>query len=563
VYFVPTPDGVCFVTPRGTEVFTGRSIHAWVERLAPYLDGHRTVDELTAGLTGERRAMVADTVCALLAKGLCTDLDARVPDSLPPWEIERYAAEIGYLEQFVDSPAAAFQRYRESRFVVVGSGVLGAALVGALARTGVTATRAGDEVSDALLADAEVVLHASDRPMLARALRLDRKCLRHKAILLHATVLDDEVWLGPTGGDWQSAWRRLQDTGARAPFVDCPHATVSRYLTGPAATVVANQMVLMALRRVSGVDDAWTMRRIDLTTLESTDHRFRPHPLAAPPVPGRSMPSAAVDPGDFDRRAARLLDGRLGIVTQLAEADLVQVPLCVATVRVAGRGGPATITAAGPDFRTARLRAALRAAAHYAHTCVDLRRGPDVPGYALPDGTVRPVPAALAFGSGRATGLAAGYTWAEAVGTGVLAHCRALTLAERVAPRPVDLPPDPYRRPVELAGIPVEVHDITGTLGVPTFSFRVDGRTVACTTAVSRADAIHAGLELTLLDHQTGAHHQPESAFVVAGDPAVEPAAAVAALVRAGHAPVAVPLDHDPELVDVVPYVVNVVLAND
>jgi hypothetical protein len=557
VYFVPTPDGVCFVTPRGTEVFTGRSIHAWVERLTPYLDGRRTLDELTAGLSGERRAMVTDTVNALLAKGLCTDLDARATDSLPPWEIERYAAEIGYLEQFLDSPAAAFQRYRERRFVVVGSGTLGAALVGALARTGVTATRAGDEVSDALLADAEVVLHASDRPMLARALRLDRKCLRHKAILIQATVLGDEAWLGPTGGDWQSAWRRLQDTGTGAPFVDCPHATVSRHLTGPAVTVVAGQLALMALRRVSGVDDTWTMRRIDLETLESTDHRFRPHPLAAEPVV--SHRGGPIDPDEFDRRAARLLDSRLGIVTELAEAGHVQVPLSVATVRVAGRGGPATITAAGPDFRSARLRAALRAAAHYAHTCVDLRRGPDVPGYALTDGTLRPVPAALAFGDGRATGLAAGYTWADAVGTGVLAHCRALTLAENVRPRRVDLPPDPYRRLVELAGIPLEVHDVTGTLGVPTFSFRVDGRTVACTTAVSPADALHAGLELTLLDHQIGAHDQPPSASVVPGDAD----AAVAALVRAGHTPVAVPLDHDPELVDVVPYVVNVVLAND
>src|SRR2546423_1258055 len=135
VYFVPVDGGVCFVTNRGTEVFRGASIYSWVERLAPHLDGRHPLAELTAGLADDRRAMVERTVAALLAKGLARDVAAERPDTLTPEERERYAAEIAYLEPFVDSPGYAFQRYRDSRFLVVGGPVMGGGpVVGALVR---------------------------------------------------------------------------------------------------------------------------------------------------------------------------------------------------------------------------------------------------------------------------------------------------------------------------------------------------------------------------------------------------------------------------------------------
>jgi hypothetical protein len=246
-----------------------------------------------------------------------------------------------------------------------------------------------------------------------------------------------------------------------------------------------------------------------------------------------------------DRRAAALLDPRLGIFTELAEADFVQVPLSVATVALAD--GTA-VTAAGPDFRTARLRAALRGIAAYAS------RGVEDP-----------------------TGVAAGYTDAEAVRTGLLALCRARTVAQAVAGRRVhplvdldSVPLDPvatgYRRLVAIAGIPLAVYDVTGSLGVPALAFVSGDRTVGYTCAPEPADAAREGLELTLLDHQARTNGQPS--YAPPPVPSLPPGS------RGGPGPVARavdrlpgarirPLDVDPALLDVVPAIVNVVLADD
>lgn len=472
VYVLPVPDGVAFVTPTGIETFTGRSIHAWVERLAPHLDGRRTVDELTDGLPEDKRAMVERTVAALRARGLVRD----------PGPSD------GYLGQYVDASAQAYQRFRTTRCTVVGSGSLATALRRAAERSGLTDVSTVDGGDPALRLDGGIAVHARVHP--------------------------GEVWIG----DADAPWHRLDAT---APGPD---------LGTPAATLVANQMVLVALRRATRVVATPTMYRLDLATLTTTSHRGAARPPSTEPL----------DDEGFDRRAAALLDPRLGIFTELAEADFVQLPLCVATVRLADG---TVLTAAGPDFRTARLRAALRGITAYA-----------------------------ARGMADPTGVAAGYTEAAAVRTGLLARCRARAVAgvgTRVHPL-VDLdsvPLDPvatgYRRLLDTARIPLAVYDVTGPPGVPAFAFVSGDRTVAYTCATTPADAVREGLELTLLDHQARANGQPAYAPPPVPD---LPAAA-----RGGPGPVPPaaetlpahrlrPFDPDPALLGVVPAIVDVVL---
>jgi hypothetical protein len=644
VYFVPTGEGVCFLTNHGIEVFKGASIYSWIERLAPHLDGRHTLSELTAGLAEDKRAMVEKTVAALLAKGLARDVAVERPDTLLPWERQRYAGEIAYLERFHESPGLEFQRFRDSRLLVVGSGVVFAATIRAVVESGVrqvTAAVTEECATDrarlaelvaaarddrqhvryvrcrgaeddllALVADADVVLHASDRPMLGRALSLDQHCARQATVIVQAAVVGDEAWIGPVSGDgtaWESAWRRLRSAPGDPAFVDRPRAAVSPNLAGPVAALVANQVAMTAFRRVTGVDlpaPIGVMRRVDLATLGTTTHRCHPHPSTLPAEPIGAAELVArveelrgggrLDADTFDKRAAALVDPRLGILVEVAEEDLAQVPLNVAAVTVAG--SPSTVTGAGLTFRSARWRAALRAVACYAHSFLDPRRtvqgsqGRDVWGYDLAAGVAHRVPAALAFAPGDGRGVAARYGWADAVASGLLAHCRAVTIAEMMANeltfRQVDLDTldldgdaTTYRRLLDIAGVPVVVHDLTGTLAVPTLAFSVGPRTVAYACHLDWAEAVRDGLEQTLLDYQARTNNQPVYAPPAPPDlPArrrgplgaaadrigpVDVDAVVAALARAGRTPVVVPLDHDPALVSAIPYVVNVVLADD
>lgn len=645
VYFVPTDDGVCFMTNRGMELFKGASIYVWIERLAPHLDGSRTLAELVTGLPDDKRAMVENVVSALLAKGLAKDVAAERPDTLNPWERQRYGAQIAYLEHFVDSPAWAFQRYRDSRFLVVGSGLVFTALVRAVVQSGVRQVAAAVTDEDAtdgprlgelveacrdeqqrldfldchdtvdelprLVSQADVVLHGGDRSMPGRALRLSRQCAERGRPLIQATLVGDEAWIGPVCGRavaWESAWRRLRDHETAAGLMDDSWAA-SPYLAGPAAALVANQVAVTAFRLVTGAEEkppTPVMRRLDLRTLRTTTHRGHPHPAATPARPATGAELLArvdelrrgerIDAETFDQRAASLLDGRLGIFVDITEKGLAQVPLNVATVTVTGPPSQTTIAGTGLDFRAARWRAALRAVAHYAHGRLDPRRtvpgrhGPEVWGYDLAVNAPRRVPAALAFAPGDPLGVAARYDWEGAVTAGLLAHVQALTVAEAVADgRPfgrVDLDAlgldgeaITCRSMLDIAGVPVSVHDVTGSLGVPTFAFSVGPRTVAYACDLHRADAVRIGLEQTLVDYQARANGQPEYSplevpdlpphrrgVLAADDDHAGPTdrdVVVSALARAGHAPVVVPLDHDPALLSVNPYVVSVVLVDD
>jgi len=634
---------VCFFSNRTRLVLTGQSVYAWVERLVPYLDGRRSLAQLTTDLPAGKKAMVEEILAALLARGLIRDVDQDVAHDLADWELDRYAAEIAYVESFRDSAAARFQRFRRSRLIVVGAGrtftaaVSGVLRAGALRVTAVVTAECtthldslteiateecdsdqrlecrhdvcGDELT-ALVVGADMVLHATDRQMPGRALRLDGLCAARATGLAQAVVWADEVWVGPTtdpavsGSRWEAGWRRRQPAAGADIFLDRPDVEASVYLSGAATALVGNLVGLTAFRYLTGVaadDERHTMTRVDLATLRTSTHRFVPHPLARPAAPtgradllatvARAVNDSRVDEAEFDRRLTRLVDDRLGVIGEVSERDFTQLPLCVAAVTVpaAGPGPASTVTGCGLDFRTARLRAAARAVELHALLAVDTRRlcrgGATVWAYDVVDGTARELDATAVFAGSRPVGLASGFSWADAVQAGLLDHCRSHTVTEalsgvqafaHVDVAGVDLDEDgaTYRKLLELAGVDVEVYDITGVLGVPTVAFRTAMGFVAHTNGTDRSEALRAGLELVLLDHQSRLHGElayapppvPQLSLTGAGTPATAPlmpvAGPAAALAAAGRRPFAVPLDHDAALWEILP-VVRVVLVDD
>jgi bacteriocin biosynthesis cyclodehydratase domain-containing protein len=252
-FYIPVPDGVFFRHNQGSFKIQGKVVYRWVESLAPYLNGEYTLEQLTAGLDPQKRAMVTELLNTLLEHGFLKDLSQDLPHSLSPTEQHTYAAEIAFIDSFADSGASRFERFREHRVLLIGSGLTLTGLVHASLKSGLRQitllttpecathlhrhqeylelfhqgdprqTLRESQVPDwnneaevlSILQPFDTILHVSDRPMLARASLLNRLCVTHHKHLLQAVLVDDHAWVGPlvspeAQGCWECAWRRLQ-----------------------------------------------------------------------------------------------------------------------------------------------------------------------------------------------------------------------------------------------------------------------------------------------------------------------------------------------------------------
>ncbi|GAA3432547.1 YcaO-like family protein [Kutzneria kofuensis] len=445
-----------------------------------------------------------------------------------------------------------------------------------------------------------------------------------------------EAWIGPLPSTGRAGW---DDARLR---LSLPEREDSAEPAPPdVAAVLADHVVHRVFREVTGLvdtDDVGPrLARFDLRTLSTTYHRVLPHPFA-----GSARPQTAdefrhtvnqlsrgprLDEETFSRRAAELVDDRLGPFRAIGERDFAQLPLHVSEVTVADplgllgeRRAPVPVIAAGPDFAAARHRAAVRAFAVHGSLFVDPRRllaasdeptGGDDPaeglvaltageprgrvwGTRLTDGepcevpveTVFPVLRSRSVRAALSAGATAGYDWAEAVTAGVAGRCLDLTVAELAGAgrQPLSVVDirytfldeigQRYRRLLAALDAAVWVYDATGSLDVPTYAFCLGTETVCYTSAPRVTDALRDGLEQVLLACQARMHGQnayapppvPQLPPRLRGD---EPARQrpdtglrnmVEALCSNGRVPVAVPLDHDPEMSEVMPYAVQVVL---
>jgi hypothetical protein len=329
------------------------------------------------------------------------------------------------------------------------------------------------------------------------------------------------------------------------------------------------------------------------------------------------------------------LQPRLGVLDEVTERDFAQMPLAVSQVQVSdpvrllgARVPLPVVTGVDLSLTQARRAAVLRGLATYGSLMVDPRRlhvardavdprtgDPDEDlasllagdwygfawGHGLADGRPCEISAVDVFPALRPVGstyeppvgAAAGYDWAEAVRTGLLSRCRQLTVAELTDGRrpatPVDWtqvsldgPGDRYGAMVKIIGQRLDVYDVTGSPGVPTLAFSLDGTTVAYASGLSFGAALRDGLGEVLLAYQANTNR--DTGYAPARVPALpspppsrqargasrlapcpdwstDEEAMLVRLRQLGWTAVAVPLDHDPAVTDIMPYLVVIVLA--
>jgi hypothetical protein len=558
-YLVPTGDGARIHTNGGTESFTGALIYQWLRTLAPYLDGTRSLEDLLAPLPPDKQDMVRRIVATLTDRGLVRD------------GASDETAESGYLDAFVPRPRRALADFRDARILLVGSGRILTELARLLARSGAQRVRIAADVATA--ANADLVVQVSDRLVPEHALAVDRACRDWDLPVVHGIRRGAELWVGTDG--IESAWRRLNrwggDPGPTGP------------LTPEAVAAAAGLLGMTAFRVLTGVAepaDEHTVIRLELTTLRTSTHRFLPY---TKDFPAGVTEGPALEPETLDVAGIRLVDPRLGVLGEVSERDFVQLPLNVAAVRVAGWSTP--VTGAGLTVKEARWRAVLAGLAAYAATTVEPARLVDgrVRGRRLAGGTRLVDRDAVFTAPDRPlVGVAARYTWPDAVSSALLDVCARLTVgllpgAEPARLDPADLDPNQealaYLRILEILGVRPGVDDVTGPLGVPTLAFRAGERTVAYVSAYRPRDALADGLRALVLDEQARRAGQPVYAppevpmtrpAVTKGRPPAPctEAELVDALLAHGLDPVVVPLDHDVEVHRIVPYLARVVMAD-
>ncbi|MGC7102902.1 hypothetical protein ACPZ19_50260 [Amycolatopsis lurida] len=562
-YYTRTARGVYALTHRGPLVLTGSSVFALLDKVAPYLDGTHTEEELTASLSAEKATSVRALLGVLRNQGAL--LTGQVPDHAG------FAGEIRMIGEFRPAAEQVFRQYRDRTVGVLGDGPL-EEFVRAAHRSGSRKVVVADR-------DADIVYQLSD---VDRAGRWSPPPgAHHTPVVLTAK----EAWVGAGSG------RRLAGWGQPGP---------AAHLAGPRARLLAGRVVHHTFRAITGIENnPGRVLRLDLDTWNGRSVPLLPHPFDAPCAADSreefAERIAALSSGpevteeEFDRSVTRCIDDGAGLFGPPADRG-VQLPLHVTEMRVADPRGPVTVTGTGLSNAEARRAAAMTAFAVYGSLMVDARRlvrpdgsPPDLPGdpdealaaargsdlaaWGIDLASGAGVTAAVdtAFPAVPPEGASAGYTWRQAIERGLVARCRSLVLGTITAPPEPFLPVGADRERKLLArlaavGEPVRLEDVTGWPGVPTFQCVLGERVSGCASALSADEARVAALHAALRAYQ-GIAPPPSGRLRGTGearDTTVEEV--VDRLAGAGLSAVAVPLDHDPEASKVMPYVANVVL---
>ncbi|WP_437314346.1 TOMM precursor leader peptide-binding protein [Sorangium sp. So ce385] len=137
----PTDAGVILRSDLGTFQLTGADVSAFVERVAPLLDGSRDREAIVEALADYSGHSVLALLDLLAARGLIEP----TPDAAEPPERERLRGQLEFLRRWSSAPEQAAQRLAAARVLVVGLEPWGAAAALALAAAGISALRLIDE----------------------------------------------------------------------------------------------------------------------------------------------------------------------------------------------------------------------------------------------------------------------------------------------------------------------------------------------------------------------------------------------------------------------------------
>ncbi|MEV5620219.1 TOMM precursor leader peptide-binding protein [Streptomyces bacillaris] len=329
VLFTETPGGVLFHNADGGFHLTGRTAYRFASLVVPHLTGHHRLDELCAGFGPAQRAMAAELVKTLYARGFARDIPATETttsttgaegasgDTALPEDIaERFAAQIAYVDHYTDGAPARFARYRATRVAVLGDDETArwcalslvrngcarigtttahddvtAEAAGAGARIETVTTPAGSDAGWPELAGYDVVV-VTGAGAGARTHALLAAGIPEGVTVIPAWIFGRRLIVGPLAtatstGCWSCALLRLGanvDAGTAATLWSEAAGAVpvsGDALAGPVAAMVGNLVGYEIFRLTTGALPAETAGQLLVQDLESLDvmaEPVHPHP---------------------------------------------------------------------------------------------------------------------------------------------------------------------------------------------------------------------------------------------------------------------------------------------
>ncbi|WP_031124231.1 TOMM precursor leader peptide-binding protein [Streptomyces sp. NRRL S-623] len=331
VLFTETPGGVLFHNADGGFHLTGRTAYRFASLVVPHLTGQHRLDELCAGFGPAQRAMAAELVKTLYARGFARDIpeaasgaDTAGGEGLPEEIAERFAAQIAYVDHYTDDAPARFTRYHTTRVAVLGDDETARWCALSLLRNGCarigTTTPHDDVTAEAAGVGAQVdtvtaragtlpagpgaswadldgydVVVVTGPGAGARTHRLLAAGVPEGVTLIPAWLFGRRLVVGPLStaastGCWACALLRLGsnvDPGTAAELWSEAAGAVppsGDALSGPVAAMVGNLVGYEIFRLTTGALPAETDGQVLVQDLESLDvmaEPVQPHPRCA------------------------------------------------------------------------------------------------------------------------------------------------------------------------------------------------------------------------------------------------------------------------------------------
>ncbi|MFI2468362.1 TOMM precursor leader peptide-binding protein [Streptomyces globisporus] len=435
VLFTETPGGVLFHNADGGFHLTGRTAYRFASLVVPHLTGQHRMAELCAGFGPAQRAMAAELVKTLYARGFARDIPEAdtAGDAVDPETADRFAAQIAYVDHYTDDALARFARYRATRVAVLGDDETARWCALSLVRNGcagIGAVAASDDViaeaaangarvdtvtagTDADWADLDGydIVVVSGAGAGARTHRLLAAGVPEGVTLIPAWLFGRRLVVGPLStagstGCWSCALLRLGgnvDPGTAAVLWSEAAGAVrsdGAALSGPVAAMVGNLVGYEVFRLTTGALPAETAGQVLVQDLESLDvmaEPVRPHPrcvrcsaLPAEDADGpAALPEALALPvtatvetardaeelvEELNRISTALVRPYTGTFRRYDDEELTQTPLKLSRVEVALGGGARRRIAAFDvhHLAGARTRALYAAAETYVEHMVPL-----------------------------------------------------------------------------------------------------------------------------------------------------------------------------------------------
>lgn len=135
-FCIPVAEGVYVRNNEKSFTLRGKTLAAWLERLAPVLDGQHDLQEICQVLPAEKRLLIEQLILTLAEQGCIKDTAHDQPHTLSSAQLATYGPAITFLDYHTDSGAARFQRFQQTPLLAISSGEPLLALAHALLETG-------------------------------------------------------------------------------------------------------------------------------------------------------------------------------------------------------------------------------------------------------------------------------------------------------------------------------------------------------------------------------------------------------------------------------------------